>query len=157
MIDVKELRIGSYVLVNGVRARVIAIGKWYQFYHLTCMAIIDGELRKCGSYVDSGHIEPIPITEELLSELGFVKETLPHLPFELIRYIDGESARCREVHKPAVVVPRITLDYAGRIPTPFWQATVLDDKVTQCRADINYLHELENFVYLTTKTELIKD
>lgn len=63
MIDIKTLRIGSHVLVNGKRERVRGLDE-------------DNGLiiRFPAEYVNANEVEPIPITAELLVELGFRKE-----------------------------------------------------------------------------------
>lgn len=62
-VDVKSLRIGSHILVNGKRERVRGLDE-------------DNGLiiRFPAEYVMANDVEPIPITSELLSELGFRKE-----------------------------------------------------------------------------------
>lgn len=62
-VDVKQLRIGSHILVNGKRERVRGLDE-------------DNGLiiRFPAEYVMANEVEPIPITSELLSELGFRKE-----------------------------------------------------------------------------------
>lgn len=63
MVDVRSLRIGSHVLVDGKRERVRGIDE-------------DNGLivRFPAEYVMANEVEPIPITAELLSELRFRKE-----------------------------------------------------------------------------------
>lgn len=59
-VDVKQLRIGSHVLVNNKRERVRGLDE-------------DNGLiiRFPAEYVLASEVEPIPITPELLKELGF--------------------------------------------------------------------------------------
>lgn len=63
MIDIKALRIGSHILVNGKRERVRGLDE-------------DNGLiiRFPAEYVNANGVEPIPITPALLKELGFRKE-----------------------------------------------------------------------------------
>lgn len=62
-VNVKQLRIGSHILVNGKRERVRGLDE-------------DNGLiiRFPAEYVNANDVEPIPITAELLVELGFRKE-----------------------------------------------------------------------------------
>lgn len=62
-VDVKTLRIGSHILINGKRERVRGLDE-------------DNGLivRFPAEYVMANKVEPIPITAELLVELGFKKE-----------------------------------------------------------------------------------
>lgn len=59
-VDIKTLRIGSHILVNGKRERVRGLDE-------------DNGLiiRFPAEYVNANEVEPIPITHELLEELGF--------------------------------------------------------------------------------------
>lgn len=60
-VDVKTLRIGSHILVDGKRERVRGLDE------------DDGLIvRFPAEYVMANEVEPIPITAELLKELGFV-------------------------------------------------------------------------------------
>lgn len=63
MIDIKTLRVGSHILVDGKRERVRGLDE-------------DNGLivRFPAEYVMANEVEPIPITAELLVELGFRKE-----------------------------------------------------------------------------------
>lgn len=62
-VDIKTLRIGSHVLVDGKRERVRGLDE-------------DNGLivRFPAEYVMANDVEPIPITPDLLKELGFRKE-----------------------------------------------------------------------------------
>ena len=139
MIDSKELHIGSHVLVDGVRARVIRIDEPMKdeipkYTLLRFKALIDGEWRECGGPADSGKVEPIPITKELLTELGFLK---------------------MEEHGSVSVWMRrdIRIDFYGTRIT-----AMVGNDYNKCTINpIYHLHELETFLYLTTKTELIKE
>ena len=66
-IDIKTLRIGSHILVNGKRERVRGMDE-------------DNGLivRFPAEYVNANEVEPIAITSELLSEFGF---ECAHNPF----------------------------------------------------------------------------
>lgn len=65
MIDVKKLSIGSHVCVDGKRVRICGITKRKVGYHST------GKPCEHLRYARLSEIEPIPITLELLTELGF--------------------------------------------------------------------------------------
>ena len=64
-IDIKSLRIGSHILVDGTRERVRGLDE-------------DNGLiiRFPGEYVLASEVEPIAVTLELLKELGFVREPI---------------------------------------------------------------------------------
>lgn len=69
MIDIKTLRIGSHVLAEGKRERVRGMDE-------------DNGLivRFPAEYVMANEVEPIPITPELLKELGFKQDNDERLP-----------------------------------------------------------------------------
>lgn len=115
-VDIKTLRIGSHILVDGKRERVRGLDE-------------DNGLivRFPAEYVMANKVEPIGITPEHLTELGFEykdKECWQHWwkgGFDLTRR--GKSSYW---------------DYEGDI-------------------SVQYLHELENLYYLIYETELNPD
>lgn len=143
MIDPKTLRIGSHVMVNGVRARVILIDEPKDKHEMpSCTllrfkTLIDREWRDCGCPADSDKVKPIPITAELLTELGFEKseDNIRRKIFTPNQWI----YICRDNDK----------DY--------YNARIHSDINMNTSFRCKYLHELEAFLYLTTKTELIKE
>lgn len=144
MIDPKELHIGSHVMVNGVRAEVIRIDEpvgdeYPQCTMLRFKAIIDMTRRTCACPANSDKVEPIAITPELLTELGFKKR---------------ESGSFAKEYAPDSWV-FITLHATkGLCKVGIYPA----DPIREVSGFLNcYLHELESFLYLITKTELIKE
>ena len=75
-IDIKTLRIGSHILVKGVRARVVRLSTLRydenEAFHLLVRGISPdtGKVGEVGCFVDDKAVQPIPITPELLKELG---------------------------------------------------------------------------------------
>ena len=75
-IDIKSLRIGSHILVDGVRARVAQLNtiSWGKkpAYHVWARGASpdDGVVREVGCLANDDAIEPIPITPDLLKELS---------------------------------------------------------------------------------------
>ena len=142
MIDSKELHIGSHVLVDGVRARVIRIDEPMKdeipkYTLLRFKALIDGKWRECGGPADSGKVEPIPITAELLTELGF----------KMTNEIGDEHhiAWVREKPWDAYIEYNMNVKLFFAHFGPF----------NVIRVD--YLHEAEFAFYLAYKQELIKE
>ena len=135
MIDPKTLYIGSHVMVDGVRARVIRIDEPKDEHEIPPCTLLrfktlsDGKWYDCGGPADSGKVEPIPITAELLTELGFheVKDT----------YFS-------DWHKGWLKITNNT----GQAH-PWW--------VYNGFIKLYYLHQLENLYYLMNKEELIKE
>lgn len=75
-VDLKTLRIGSHVLMDGVRAKVVRLNtvKYCEteaFHILVRGVLLDGREGECGCFADDKAVQPIPITPELLTELGF--------------------------------------------------------------------------------------
>ena len=154
MIDPKELRIGSHVKYYDKIHRVFAIDERKQQVELCVYATNTNRISRslfCG--VES--INPIPITAELLTELGFEKETLQTRPKPTIQYVDAEYAKLKASGEK-LIVPGITIQYIN-VTNPFWSVSAYGEDMGDNRMAVRYLHELEAFLYLTMKTELIKE
>ena len=144
-VDVKQLRIGSHILVNGVRARVVQLNtiSWGKksASHVLARGVSpdDGVVREVGCFVDDDAVEPILITPELLEELGFVNTSSIRICFVYNKgcEYDGLWAEVRNIKDR-------------------WEVFVGDNDWDGSIA-LRYLHELEAFLYLTTQTELIPD
>lgn len=131
-VDIKSLRIGSHVMWNGKRRKVDAITE-----DSIAFRIADTEQKMYDSAAIES-VEPIAITPELLTELGF------------------------QFRKSAGGSWCISDKKGG-----YFYATVCSDSTCvvihypdfgfQSRVVCTYLHELEAFAYLIAKTELIPD
>lgn len=134
-VDIKQLRIGAHVEVNGVRARVIELVEKHLHNQPWAMyaATIDGEYRTCGGFLQDA--EPIPITPELLVELGF--EKTPDVNIWRKQYSQSILILRRHNHEQ-------------------WSCSVWQDG--GCRAVMNFcrLHQFEYIIYLTLGKELIE-
>lgn len=156
-VDIKQLRIGSHVEVNGVRARVIELVEKHLQNQPWAMyaATIDGEYRTCGGFLRDA--EPIAITSELLVELGFVKRN--RCDNNKTYYIDAASAE--QMEKTRLVIPQIELlDYSEIGHPELWEVKILsidNGFAVDHKTTVRYLHELENFIYLTLGKELIEE
>ena len=145
-VDIKSLRIGSHILVNGARARVSKIidpplGRvmpGIELLHFN--AVIDGNICECGCPACADGAEPIPITPELLKELGFEKEAWPEY--------DDMIAYEKKTGNAKVRIEINTTDVYGAPITAFCRCWHMPTA---------YLHELEQFVYAITQDELIED
>ncbi len=126
-IDIKSLRIGSHILVDGKRERVRGLDE-------------DNGLiiRFPAEYVLASEVEPIAITPELLKELGFQ-----------FRKSAGGSW-CISDKKGGYFYATVCSDSTCVV-------THYPDFGFQSRVVCTYLHELEAFAYLIAKTELIPD
>ncbi len=132
-VDVKSLRIGSHILVNGKRERVRGLDEDNGLI-----------LRFPAEYVLTSEVEPIKITPELLKELGF----------EYHEYDNGNLWEWRfdDLYKAYGYLEfddDDTLTWRGRL----WH---MDEIETDFRR-VRYLHELENLFYMFYEKELIPD
>lgn len=143
MIDPKTLHIGSLVMVDGVRARVIRIDEPKDEHEippctlLRFKALVDGEWRDCGCSADSDKVEPIPITAELLRELGF----------KMTNEIGDEHHVAWVREKPWDAYIEYNMN-AKLFFAHFGPFNVIR---------VDYLHEAEYAFYLAYKQELIKE
>jgi hypothetical protein len=139
-VDIKQLRIGAHVEVNGVRARVETFRNvrlsTCDAPHAVFTSIVDGEKRECGCFLDGDTVKPIPITSELLAELGC----------ERTNQVNIWRKKCEK----SIIIFRRLGDIT-RYSCEIWQEG--------CRAVANfrYLHEAEQFIYLTLGKELIEE
>lgn len=130
-IDIKSLRIGSHIAINGKRVRVFGIGNNAIFYLPSIVSSVCKE-------AEIEQIEPIAITPELLKELGFQ-----------FRKSAGGSW-CISDKKGGYFYATVCSDSTCVV-------THYPDFGFQSRVVCTYLHELEAFAYLIAKTELIPD
>ena len=124
--DIKELRIGNHVLYEGKRVKIDHISQFGD------IGLVDITY----TLVSPKDLDPIPLTEELLKELGF--ECLWGVPKDMEKHI-GEIGL-----------------YSTHLNNGKYRISISNDDSTNYGDMLcQYLHELENFVYLTTKQELI--
>lgn len=134
MIDIRELRINSHVLLKGERVEVEGIDNLRELVGLKGF-YVEREGERFHLAYRPQDLDPIPLTEELLKELGFRNE---YGDF----YKDlGENLCLSLNHAKAFIIWEVR------------NGKFVNDlaSMDNCR----YLHELEAFVYLTTKQELI--
>lgn len=131
-VDIKQLRVGSHVLLTceNKRVRIDGITNRKIGYHRRA------DRTDHLAYARMNEIEPMPITPELLVELGFEKVEEFVNAYRFIKadidvqfVIYGEriavKVKQNDNHYPAILV--------------------------------RYLHEIENFIYLTLGKELIEE
>lgn len=125
MIDIRQIHIGSHVSVDGKRVRVCGITRRKIGYHAT------GKPGEHLRYAKVNEVEPIPLTPELLTELGFHKRFYGDT-FSQWKNCDGVSL----------------------LLSDGWNAVYLGD--LGFAKPIKHLHEAEAFLALHG-VELIKD
>lgn len=137
MIDIRELRIGSHIKCGDDICRIVCIDADVD----EATPVIRAERRdKRGVYhypttLNPDYIEPIPITSDLLRELGFEHEIVAWEKIinpEQWIYLYGDE--CLKKYNFRIHYAPLNSGLFG-----------------ECR----YLHELETFLYLTTKKELV--
>ena len=128
-----ELRIGNLVMCNGEVVRVEQITKKKIGYHRH-----KGETRM--NYARLCEIEPIPITEELLTKIGFI---LPeHKEFYAMCRINGKDNGIR--------LTKYFTSYNVEIFAEHPDFVLLEHTIK----DIRYVHDLQNAYYLAAGKEL---
>lgn len=132
MISIKELHIGNHVLYNGEQRTVSSIDLSDGFAPFVAF---EGR----GKFHHCKDIEPIPITEELLKELGF---DIRPFKYRL------KAERYLSEFDEFLMLERMKGEDKFDI-------YLYISKAETHKTHLKYLHELENFVYLTTKKELI--
>lgn len=131
-VDIKQLRIGSHVLLSreNKRVRIGGITKRKIGYHRRA------DKTDHLAYARLNEIEPIAITPELLVELGF--EKTPDVNIWRKQYSQSILILRRHNHER-------------------WSCSVWQDG--GCRAVMNFcrLHQFEYIIYLTLGMELIEE
>lgn len=132
MIDVKEIRIGSHLQVDGCICEVYGTSS-------KGLTIRFGERPNLVFPSGKKDVQPIPITEDLLQEMGF-----EHLWEKDTWYWRKDFDDDQYV---------IIVIYDGYVRVKIHTKGDCPYNIFRCE----YLHELETFVYLTLREELIKD
>lgn len=140
MIDIRELRIGSSVLFNDERVKVRSIADINPFEP---GVLVKSSKQKSLWKTTPESLSPIPITEELLKELGFEEEKPQGEGWDY----GIEKVFMKEFDSP------IEEDYF--ISLAQYEGGLYQLQVLGTIAYVRDLHTLQNFVYLTTKKELI--
>lgn len=134
MISINELTIGSHVLYGGERVEIEEIDALRELIGLKGHYVDNCGVRY-HRYYRVQDLSPIPITEELLEELGFEKCHRTPDGFEVAYdYIDKESYTLMEVAKCKNI--------------PEWRVLCVGGIL------VRYLHELEAFIQLTCGVNL---
>lgn len=142
MIDAKELHIGNHVSLDGVGVfRITDIETTHEDAELLIFGEhISDNFKSVEGYpttLNEEYLQPIPITPSLLEELGF-----------------EHGSDEREWHKD---IGEVWIGIHLFLDRERMRVNVCDDTADYGNVIIRYLHELENFVYLTLKRELIEE
>ena len=137
MIDIKEIRVGNYFNLENEKEIVFA----------DSILSLDKEIlystinSKKYAFVGSSYLLPIKITEDLLLQLGFQKEVDEISKEGFYMYLPNGFRI--DINKYSNTLGR---DYGLHIDN------VSCDSVLS--GDIQYLHQLQNYIYDATKQEL---
>lgn len=132
MIDVKTLRIGSHILVNGKRERVRGLDEENGLI-----------VRFPAEYVMANEAEAISITPEILTEMGF-------------KYHEYDNGKLWEWDLPDGYKDYGYLEF-DEDTTTIWRGRLWSMKEIEVEFKVEYLHELENLFYMFYNKELIKN
>ena len=122
-----ELRIGNYVLSDGIRVEVDGLGIGYE---ITTTANFEGSC--------NGKIEPIPLTEEWLVKFGFDNRLLKKIGDSDL-YLQGDNADSLKEY--GVYLSTDIGDGLCSEPNTFIEGFF-------------YVHQLQNLYFALTQTEL---
>ena len=137
MIDIKELRIGSHVVVGGRRVRVCGLTQCKVGYHAT------GRPGEHLRYVMASEVKPIKITPEILTEVGF-------------KYHEYDNGKLCEWDLPDRYKCYGYLEF-DEDTTTIWQGRLWYRKEYEVDLRVEYLHDLENIFYMFYGVELINE
>lgn len=133
-VDVKTLTIGSHILVNGKRAKVISVESTGI---VGCRTDVDW-LR-----VMADDIKPIGITPEILTEMGF-------------KYHEYDNGKLWEWDLPDGYKDYGYLEFDEETTT-IWRGRLWSMKEIEVEFKVEYLHDLENIFYMFYGVELIEE
>lgn len=149
-VDVKTLRIGSHISINGERVEVESL----QGGDMVGCITSDNDWFA----TESWRFEPIPITPSLLKELGFEERRREYKYGEPdVWYIDSESAQIEKENN--LVVPTIHVSSLGKAGYADWwviRVITSDKPMRSDNCTVRYLHEAESFLGLHN-IELIEE
>ena len=132
--DIRELRINSSVLYEGERVKIDQIS---QFGNIGLVDISH-------TLVSPKDLSPIPLTEELLKELGFEEEKPQGEGWDY-----GIEKVFRKEYNALIE------DEYPYISLAQYEGGLYQLQVAGTIAYVRNLHELQGYIYLTTKKELI--
>lgn len=130
-IDIKTLRIGAHISIDGKRERVRGLDE-------------DNGLivRFPAEYVNASEVEPIKITPQILAEIGF-------------KYHEYDNGKLWEWDYPDGYKSYGYLEFDE--DSNVWRGRAWNMKEVEIEFRVEYLHELESLYYLIYTQELIQD
>lgn len=138
-VDVKQLRIGSHVDFNGRRVRIKAIVEDSVAFNYTQ----DEKQLYLSPNAYDEFLSPIPITPEILTEIGF-------------KYHEYDNGKLWEWDLPDGYKDYGYLEF-DEGTTTIWRGRLWSIKEIEVEFKVEYLHDLENIFYMFYGVELIKE
>lgn len=136
--DIRELRIGNHVLYKGEQVEICGTVDFKKFDPAVALYTNEGIRLN----VRVGQLSPIPLTEELLKELGFEEEKPQGEGWDY----GIEKVFLKEFGSP------VEEDYF--ISMAQYEGGLYQLQVLGTIAYVRELHELQGYIYLTCKKEL---
>lgn len=135
-VDIKTLRIGSHVEYDGKRVRVALV----RDDGCICEYKDNGQDVIVGLGIEK---QPIPITPEILTEIGF-------------KYHEYDNGKLWEWDLPDGYKDYGYLEFDEETTT-IWRGRLWSMKEIEVEFKVEYLHDLENIFYMFYGVELIKE
>ena len=158
MIDPKGITIGSHVLFNGERVEVRAIDTHHD--EDAPMVVTVHEVIASGEYdipCEPVELDPIPITEELLTEIAEKYATLDYGRTYFEKY-DGYTYFNIWLNDEYLITGTIDTEHPNEFDVDILKYSgneFVDDDIVVTANKVQYLHILESLIYLTTKQHLL--
>lgn len=125
-ISVKELRIGNHVLFNNADITVT-------YHHIRIQSLADAHIDSSMTNKEFIGYKPIPLTEEWLLKLGFIKLNNRH------EFVHGENE------------PNMSICYEDNYFIFFVEDEISYNTI---RKELKYVHTLQNFFFALKGEEL---
>lgn len=141
-VDIKSLRIGSHVNLCGKSQCITAIDALNGLLGIDAYKTDEnGVKHPIGYKVED--VEPIKITPEILTEIGF-------------KYHEYDNGKLREWDLPDGYKDYGYLEFDEETTT-IWRGRLWSMKEIEVEFKVEYLHDLENIFYMFYGVELIKE
>ena len=138
MVNIKELSIGNIVIDDrGIFGIIRSIDSCCELDEESYVTLYDENIEGDKLYIQcSSEISPIPITEELLSKIGFE---------------ENKEFRAHKLTFDDYIICIYKAEY--KIEEK-WEIYIFDGTINRFHGYVNFIHQLQNYFYLSTEKEL---